>query len=603
MLRLLCCCATLLTFASSVSAGTSNSLMDLSQDGRLLACSNRDSGTVSIVDLQSGELLREVPVGRHPEGVCFLGATHQLVVAAYADDVVVVLNADTGEIGKRIDVDDEPYGVVASTDGSKVFVTLEFPGKVAELDVAAGKVSQEWSVGTFPRGIALNTDGLLYITEYLSGALKQFEPASGKVLNADESGTHVTEHWAGTPEDSLARQVALHPVSGKAYVPHQRSRVTVAHGAGSIFPYVTAINTQPDFDVEKKRRRRIQMDSFRGTYVVANPWEVALSPTGDRLYVVFSGTDDMFICDVLDDNYRELEYAGGLRLGANPRAVRVSADGSRFYVYNALDFTVVGYDAASLQQVLSTTVTSWPGTAEELLGKKLFYTANAPMTRQRWISCSSCHPDGDADGRTWQQPEGLRNTQAMLGLKHTHPIHWSADRDEVQDFEITIRSPLMQGRGLIKGKVNDGLGAPNAGLSAELDALAAYTNSHGFLQSPFAKQGLSESAQRGKELFFSATTKCAECHSGTYFTDLKMHDVGTAATDPTEKFGPEFDTPTLLSVYRSAPYLHHGQAATLEEVLTTHNPDDRHGVTSHLSPQQIADVVEYMKALPLEDMP
>ena len=33
-------------------------------------------------------------------------------------------------------------------------------------------------------------------------------------------------------------------------------------------------------------------------------------------------------------------------------------------------------------------------------------------------------------------------------MAHTHPIHWSADRDEVQDFEYTIRGPLMQGRGL-----------------------------------------------------------------------------------------------------------------------------------------------------------
>jgi cytochrome c peroxidase len=311
----------------------------------------------------------------------------------------------------------------------------------------------------------------------------------------------------------------------------------------------------------------------------------------------------MFVCKVLDDDYRELEYAGGLRIGSNPRAVRVSADGSRFYVYNALDFTVVGIDSSTLKQVMSVDVTQWPHGEDMLLGKKLFYTANPPMTQQRWISCSSCHPDGDADGRTWHNPEGLRNTQPMLGLKHTHPIHWSADRDEVQDFEITIRSPLMQGRGLIRGPVHAGLAEPNAGRSRELDALAEYTNSHGFTQSPFAKLGLSDAAKRGKELFFAAKTRCAECHSGTYFTDLKMRDVGTVRTDPSEKLGPEFDTPTLLSVYRSAPYLHHGQAATLEDVLTTQNPDDRHGVTSHLSPAQVADLVEFLKALPLDDLP
>src|SRR5260370_22444914 len=90
---------------------------------------------------------------------------------------------------------------------------------------------------------------------------------------------------------------------------------------------------------------------------------------------------------------------------------------------------------------------------EVLRGKILCYSALEPMVGRRWISCASCHPDGDADGRTWQNPEGLRSTTALFGMAWTHPIHWSADRDEVQDFEHTIRSPLMQGRGLSRGPV------------------------------------------------------------------------------------------------------------------------------------------------------
>jgi cytochrome c peroxidase len=124
--------------------------------------------------------------------------------------------------------------------------------------------------------------------------------------------------------------------------------------------------------------------------------------------------------------------------------------------------------------------------------------------------------------------------------------------------------------------------------------------------SPHAKHGLSASAQRGKALFFSSETRCAECHCGPLFTDSNvksrpMHDVGTGEGDPSEKLGPKYDTPTLLGVYRTGPYLHHGQAATLADVLTTKNPDDRHGRTSHLSPSQIDDLVEFLKSLPYED--
>ena len=213
-----------------------------------------------------------------------------------------------------------------------------------------------------------------------------------------------------------------------------------------------------------------------------------------------------------------------LKLGNNPRAVRVSPDNRRFFVYNALDFAVVAYDVSSLAKVATIPVTDNPLGDEILLGKRLFYSALEPMVGRRWISCASCHPDGEADGRTWQNPEGLRNTTALAGLAWTHPLHWSADRDEVQDFEHTIRGPLMQGRGLIRGKVNPELGAPNKGLSPELDALAAYTNTHIVPLSPHAKDGLSDSARRGRDIFFSAQTLCVTCHSGPYFTDSTPRD-------------------------------------------------------------------------------
>lgn len=571
----------------SADAGTSNSLMDLSTDGKLLACSNRDSGTVSIVSLPDLKLLHEIPVGKHPEGVTFIGSSRQLAVAVYGDDNITFIDAETGKITGTLDVYDEPYGIVSSPDGTTLWATLEYPGEVIRIDPVQRTQTGSSVVGKFTRGIALTPSGKVLITEYLTGIVKAIHP---KTLQ-------VEDEWVGSAQENIARQIIAHPHRDKAYLPMQRSLTNVNHGAGSIFPYIGIIDTHAG---EGKRRKRVQMDSFRSVYVVANPWEVAMSPDGKFLYAIFSGTNDMFVCKVIDDDYIELEYAKLRRTGANPRAIRVSSDGKTFYLYNALDFNVEAVDANSLESLGTVTVCKWPGTPEELLGKKLFYTANSPMSQQRWISCSSCHPDGDSDGRTWQQPEGLRSTQPLFGLKETHPIHWSADRDEVQDFEHTIRSPLMRGKGLIRGKVNDALGEKNEGLSAELDALAAYANSHPFKLSPHAKKGLTAAALRGKELFFSKEVGCAECHSGPYYTDRKMHNIGTGEDDPTELMGSEYDTPTLLGVYRSAPYLHHGKAATLMDVLTTANLQDRHGKTSSLTQQQLSDLVEFLKMLPYE---
>ena len=587
----------LLAVPATVMAGQSNSLMDISADGALLVCSNRDSGTVTIVDLVSHKVLREIAVGKKPEGVSFLGATHRFAVAVYGEDVVVILDGDSGKREVSIEVFDEPYGVVSSADGRQLFVTLDYPGQLLQLDVAAGEVTRSLSLGLFLRGVALFPDGKrLLVTEFYTG----------RTHAIDIAGWKRDDQWDGSITDNLCRQVTIHPTRAKAYLPLMRSKITAVHGAGSIFPYVVIVDTDR---AQGSRRKRVPMDSFLSILVTANPWETAISPDGKFLFVVFGGTNDLFVCNVIDDDYREIDYRARIKLGNNPRAVRVSPDGERFYVYNALDFNVVAYDAGTFDSLATIKVTENPLDEEVLKGKILFYSALQPMVGLRWISCSSCHPDGQPDGRTWHNPEGLRNTQSLAGLSWTHPVHWSADRDEVQDFEITIRSQLMQGRGLLPGRVNEGLGDPNGGLSANLDALAAYTNSHKFSLSPHSKDGLSKAARRGREIVLSSETGCASCHSGPVYSDsvpraiadIVRHDVGTGDDDESEKMGPAYDTPTLLGIYRTAPYLHHGKAATLKDLLTTSNKDDKHGRTSHLQDRQLDDLVEFLKALPYKD--
>ncbi|MFL2869242.1 MAG: beta-propeller fold lactonase family protein [Pirellulaceae bacterium] len=582
---------------SSAFAGVSNSLMDISTDGSLLICSNRDSGTMTVLDLETNNVLHEIPVGKHPEGVSFIGSSKLAAVAIYDEDKVIFIDTTDGNIVRTVDVFDEPYGVVSTTDGERLYVTLDFPGQVLELEPSTGKTLRTFEVGPFTRGVSLRRDeSKLYVCQYYNALVSEISLSSGKV----------TDQWSGSRTDNLARQLVTHPIREKVYVSHIRSKITSIHGQGSIFPYVSVVDSIPG---EERRRKRIPMDAFVNNQVTANPWEVDITPDGKRFYVIFGGTNDMYVCNTIDDDYRELGYVARLTPGLNPRAVRVGPKGEYFYVYTALDFSVSKFSVANNRLLQKVKITENPLTAQVLAGKILFYSALQPMVARRWISCSSCHPDGQSDGRTWHNPEGLRNTQSFAGLRWTHPVHWSADRDEVQDFEHTIRGPLMGGSGLIKGVVGESLKTPNRLKSESLDALAAYTNSHDFILSPFAKNGLSDSAKRGKAIFESNKTKCATCHNGPVFTDsapvsvaeFRMHDVGTGNDDESEKMGPRYDTPTLLGVYRTAPYLHHGKALTLRDVLTTENKDDKHGITSHLSEKQLNDLVEFLKSLPYED--
>lgn len=611
MIRILCrfalCFALVAVFAAPIWAGSSNSLLDVSADGKRVLAANADNDSVTVIDPAKKEKLCEIKVGDQPEGVAWIGNGPLALVSCYRDGTVVVVDTESGKVVQTLKVAAEPYGVITDKASQLAFVTHEYPGLVSEIDLKTMKVVRQIPAGSFTRGLALHpNEQTLYVTEFYTGILNAIDIKSGKIVDS----------WKGHTTDNLLRNVIIHPTRPKAYLPHIRSMVNVHQGAGSIFPQVSVCDLRKD---KTERRSSTAMDSFNGVYVVTNPWEAAMAPNGKKFYVIYAGTDDMNICDVIDDDYKEINRSGfAVRVGKNPRAIRLSPDGNTVYVYNAMDFTVTVH-SASMAKLATIPVCDAPKSADWVRGKILFNTADSPMSGRRWIACSSCHPDGSHDGRTWRQPEGLRNTTALVGQAHTHPLHWSGDRDEAQDFEYTIRGLLMQGPGLAKGKTIAGkkgfakveLTQKCSGLSKDLDALAVYCNSFDFTLSPHsaAPGKLTETAERGKKLFFSAEVGCAKCHSGPYFTDsrvkepLNIHDVGTGNDDPLEKMGTLYDTPTLLGIYRSAPYLHHGVAKTLRDVLTTHNKGDTHGKTSHLAAGDIDDLVEFLKALPYETPP
>jgi YVTN family beta-propeller protein len=598
----------LLMLCPMLQAGSSNSLMDVTPNGERLLVANTDSGTVSIVDLKTRQQTLERSVGDHPEGVAW--ANGYGLVTVYGDDQLVALDPATGEKVFTLTVPDEPYGIVTTRDGRTAFLTHDDPGAVSVVDLVGRKLVRTARVGENVRGIALSADErTLYVTEFFTGTL----------LAVSAATLEVTDRWTGHSQDNLARQVVLHPTRAKAYIPHIRSRITAFDARGSIFPHVSFCDLVPASG-ETQRRRSLAIDAYNFNLIVTNPWEVAIAPDGSKLYSLYAGTDDLNVSNVLNDDYQEVEPRGRVRPsgGKHPRAIRTSPSGHEVYILNTLSYAVTVFDAEVSKPLAVIPVGKPAKTAAWRRGKELFVSAKQPMGSARWIACSSCHPDGLSDGRVWQNPEGHRKTPHLFGLAHTHPLHWSGDRDETQDFEYTIRGKLMQGRGLTPTPIRPATGFTDfaaleetlRGRSPDLDALAVYTNSFPVKLSPHivAPGQLTPQAEQGKALFFSSQTGCAECHSGPYFTDsrrqkpYRLHDVGTG-TGADEKIGPRYDTPTLLGAYRKGPYLHDGRAKSLEDVFTTHNRGDLHGKTSQLSQPQIQALAAFVRSLPYETPP
>ena len=88
---------------------------------------------------------------------------------------------------------------------------------------------------------------------------------------------------------------------------------------------------------------------------------------------------------------------------------------------------------------------------------------------------------------------------------------------------------------------------------------------------------------------------CAQCHVPGIYSDRGSHDVGTYT--PFD-LSPLMRTPSLIEVWRTAPYLHDGSAETVRDVLTDRNPKDgRHGDVAKLTDRQIDDLCAYVLSL------
>ena len=201
-----------------------------------------------------------------------------------------------------------------------------------------------------------------------------------------------------------------------------------------------------------------------------------------------------------------------------------------------------GLDNLLPRQFLIATVRAERLAPAVLRGKQLCHdAADLRMARDRYLGCAVCHMDGGGDGRVWDfahRGEGLRHTPSLLGRGGLlqGPLHWSANFDEVQDFEHDIREAFGGSGYLDSARLAGGpLGPPKAGLSPELDALAAYLATLDRARpSPWRNPDGTPTAagERGRAVFHRADVGCAACHAPPRYTDYRLPAPGSAPATP-----------------------------------------------------------------------
>ena len=622
-------CSALFTVYRRATNGVAQAsgTITLDRSGTQVWSVNPDNDTVTVVDAVQLKKMAEVPVGHRPRTLA-VAPDDTVWVANQTDDTVSVLDGGTTARLTTVSLPSgsEPYGVAVSPSRGVVYVTLQSTGELAELDLYARVVRRRLDVGPTPRAIAISADGnRIYVTRYISpadqGEVVEIDAAEWRVARriplAFDSGPDTESSGRGVPNGLAA--AAVSPDGARLWIAgrkHNTARGITRDGQRLTFDStVRSILAQVDpASGDEEPAARYDFNNRDG------PVALQFTPLGDYLFVVLEGSNAI---DVID------AYSGQLvtaieGAGHAPQGLVFTADGSKLFVDSWLSRDVIVYDVADLvagrsRQAQRLTeiaaVGHDPTPADVLLGKQVFYLArDSRMSRDGYITCAGCHLDGRADGRVWDRTaegEGLRNTISLVskGRPRNGLLHWSANFDEIQDFEHDMRNNFG-GSGFLTqaefdaGSRNQPLGDAKAGLSPELDALAAFVATLRELPpSPYraADGSLTPDAQAGRAIFLDAG--CATCHGGPEFTDSpsgQLHQVGTMTVASGHRLGAElagFDTPSLRGLWLTAPYLHDGSAATLADVLTTLNPFGQHGGLGHLweaDPHAVDRLVAYL---------
>lgn len=581
-------------------------------NGRIWAV-NQDNDTVSVFDAVTNNKVSEMAVGKAPRSIAIAPNGH-IWVTNKGDATISIIDPNTLTIAQTINLPygAQPFGLAFAPTGGVGYVALEGTGKLLRFDANTATQTGSVDVGMNVRHLSILGDGnkiyaSRFITPRVAGeetATPQVANGGGEIVVVDAASLSVSKTILLRASDKPDTEVqgrgipnylgplVISPDGVNGWTPSKQDNIlrgTLRDGNNLNFQNtVRAIVSHIDLTTDAEDYpARLDHDN-------AGVASTALfDKYGSYLFVALETNRQVAVVD----GYSKRELFR-LDVGRAPQGLALAPDGLKLYVHNFMDRTITVLDVSPLINEGKSTIpvlATYHSVATEKLatnvlqGKQLFYDAkDTRLALDSYISCAACHNDGGQDGRVWDltgMGEGLRNTISLNGHAGTGQgfLHWSANFDEVQDFEAQIRT-LAGGTGLMSdaqfntGTRNQPLGDPKAGVSADLDALAAYVTAlTGFANSPYrnADGTLTADGNAGKSVF--QNQNCVQCHNGAAFTESganTLRTIGTLKPTSGSRLGGPLtgiDTPTLRDVWATAPYLHDGAAATLTDAIRAHN--------------------------------
>ena len=595
--------AELLTYASPVE-------LLFSPDGARLYVLCQGTDEVRVLDPKTYVAIKNIGVGHVPRGFSLSSDGKRMFVANSWDDTVSVIDTPSFGVVATWQVGAEPSSVLADREGKHVFVANRISNDVAVLNAQTGMEEKRLAAGRGASYMTPSTDGAkIYVTHVYPNPPQQPTPGGNRVPPRSEITVIDTSRAVVVdrmPLDRIAH--SFHTAfsrDGRLGVTanlHPKNLVPLAHleHSGAFADSITL------FGADVGRPVELPLDELE-RYAV-RPFGVAISPDKTHIYISCEGAEIVTVIDVakalgfirtrkgpfVQDLSASANYVTGrIDVGHDPRGMAFTPDSRRLLVANRLDDTLSVIDTRG-NRVVSTVKLDGPkGLSVLRHGEQTFYTARYSFQGQ--IGCANCHIDSTFDGLTWDlEPDGfgrdIVDNRLLEDIKDTEPYKWNGGNPNLP----TECGPRTE-KYFWRSENYDSL---------TLTDLVVYVRSIPLRPNRWRLPGgeLTPAQERGKVLFARSVDKfgkaipegnrCNFCHSGRKGTSQKSFDVGTKkATDNSGLV----DTPQLINVGLTAPYLHDGSARTLEEIWTVFNPEDKHGRTNDLTKDELNDLIEYLR--------
>jgi YVTN family beta-propeller protein len=601
-----------------------------SKDGATLFVLCVDAKQVAVVEAAGGKVARSIALPAEPTGLCLSpDGTKLYVTCAAPQGTVSVIDVASGQTQATIAAGHTAGAPVVTPDGKRLYVSNRFNNDVSVIDLDAKKEIARVPAVREPIAAAITPDGKTVVVANLLPNDKADSYDVAAVVTLIDTATNQTASVRLLNGSSGVRDVCISPDGKFAYVTHILARYQMP--TTQLERGWMNTNAMSIIDLAaKKLVNAVLLDDI--DLGAALPWGIGVTADGKTICVAHASTHEVSVIDAAamfeklakipaeikpgetpkpyDDRGsfssttqadvpNDLAFLVGLRKrvrlqamnlwGTAPEGPMVNGPrglaivGSKAYVAVYFTDQLAVVDMSPKPEKAVTIVPLGPTVEFTKVRRGEMFFHDADLCFQHWQSCASCHPDARVDGLNWDlMNDGMgnpKNNKSMLLVHRTPPAMSEGVR---ATGEQAVRSGITHIQFAVRP-------------DEDAQAIDEYLKSLKPVPSPYLVNGqLSEAAKRGEALFMSERVGCAKCHPAPLFTDLQMHDVESKGQYDRRA---DFDTPTLIECWRTAPYLHDGRYTTMKQLIKEGKHGRKFGEVEKLTEQEINDLVEYVLSL------